>query len=50
MKISINKFRKGMEYVCNRICDMDSHGLKQFNNPNYTGTKINFDPILFTEK
>jgi len=29
---------------------MDAFGLRQFNNPTYTGTQINFDPIEFEKK
>ena len=32
------------------VCDMDSHGLKHFNDPTYTGTQIFYDPVSFTEK
>lgn len=32
------------------ICDLNSHGLKHFNNPLYTGTQLYYDPIEFTEK
>jgi hypothetical protein len=29
---------------------MDPFGLRQFNNPQYTGTQVHFDPTLFEEK
>lgn len=33
-----------------RTCEMDSHGLKHFNDPSYTGTQIMYDPVVFTDK
>ena len=29
---------------------MDAFGLRQFNNPSYTGTQVNFDPVEFEER
>ena len=29
---------------------MDAFGLRQFNNPDYTGTQVNYDPIVFEDK
>ena len=29
---------------------MDAFGLRQFNNPEYTGTQIDYDPLVFEDK